>query len=355
MKKKGLIVATIVMVLVLAVSLTTATYAWFTVSEVTTIQAFDISVVANNAVNIGVKSDNTYNANPTADMFRNGTVDYAPDPAGSIGGGDWENGSVGLGATLNHGIEWGAQSAAVGLTTATLAPAEGQDGYFTGATSNNTGLWNKVAEEDETLTAIAANAGKAGTIDLAQVSKAVANKGGTRYTADEGETPSGDYAYLFLGAAPTKALESNELVILITGDQNKGTIVGILSAVHVAYRVNGGRNSEGTLTGEWTDVELFGNSNNYNTLLANVTCNLTEAQANAYKVSYGENAPTKGAWAIVIDDLAIAQGAIDQIEIVIYIAGSDTDCRDEALGAEGSISIFFNAVVDESANQNQGA
>ena len=32
MKKKGLIVATIVMVLVLAVSLTTATYAWFTAS-----------------------------------------------------------------------------------------------------------------------------------------------------------------------------------------------------------------------------------------------------------------------------------------------------------------------------------
>ena len=39
MKKKGLIIATIVMVLVLAVSLTTATYAWFTLSDVTKIDA----------------------------------------------------------------------------------------------------------------------------------------------------------------------------------------------------------------------------------------------------------------------------------------------------------------------------
>ena len=349
-----MIVATIVMVLVLAVSLTTATYAWFSVTNVTTIDAFNIAVVAGNAVNIGVKSDNTYSPNPTADMFRNGTVDYTPDPAGSIGGGDWTDGSVGLGATLNHGIVWGAQSAAVGITGDDLTDATG--GYYTGATDANTGFWNlkdktgasNITQTGEQgFTVIAANAGKSGTIDLAQVSKAVANKNGTRYTAEEGQTPSGDYAYLFLGASPTKALESNELVILLTGDQSQGTIVGILSAVHVAYRLN----DETT----WTDLELFGDSNHYNTLLADVTCNLTTEQANAYKASYGENAPTKGAWAIVIDELKTAQGQIDQIEIVIYIAGADSDCRDEAKGAKGSISIFFNAVVDDSANQNQGA
>ena len=347
MKKRGLIVATIVMVLVLAVSLTTATYAWFTVSEVTTIQAFDISVVANNAVNIGVKSNNEYAENPTADMFLNGTVTYTPGTAGKIGGGNWTDGAAGLGSTLNHGIMWGAQSAAVGLTTATLTPVDGSEGYYTGPKTTNTYEWDYTPVGDEELTVIAANAGKAGVADLTQVTEAVANKNGKRYIdkAEEDETPSGDYAYLFLGASPTKKLTSNELVIMITGDQTQGSIVGILSAVHVAYRLNG--------ASDWEDVELFGDGNHYNTLLNDVNCNLTtgeNSQANAYNVSYGKPAPTKGAWAIVIDGLTTTQGEIDQIEIVIYIAGADSDCRDEALGAVGSISIFFNAIPDTTQN-----
>ena len=76
MKKKGLIVATIVMVLVLAVSLTTATYAWFTQSNVTTIDGFGIEVAASAAVNIGLKKNNTYDAQASADAFVSGTVNW---------------------------------------------------------------------------------------------------------------------------------------------------------------------------------------------------------------------------------------------------------------------------------------
>ena len=71
MKKKGLIVATIVMVLVLAVSLTTATYAWFTTSDSTSIEGFNLTVVAGNAMNIGLNKQGytSYSAGATADNF----------------------------------------------------------------------------------------------------------------------------------------------------------------------------------------------------------------------------------------------------------------------------------------------
>ena len=45
--------------------------------------------------------------------------------------------------------------------------------------------------------------------------------------------------------------------------------------------------------------------------------------------------------------MATTKGQIDQIEIVIYLAGSDEDCIDQAKGSKGAISMFFNAVDKE--------
>ena len=367
MKKKGLIVATIVMVLVLAVSLTTATYAWFTVTDVTTIDAFEISVVAGNAVNVGVKTNNSYAGTVTANDFMNGTVTYGGQTAGEFGGGTWSGGVAGLGARIDHDITWGAQSAALGVTGDKLTESTG--GYWTGATKDNTGFWDQkkvngsnltLAGGAEAYTVIAANAPNQTTPGaLTNVSKAMANKNGVRYTGqDEDDSNVGDYAYLYIGASPTKELESNTLVIMLEADPSVGAIVGILSSIHVAYRLNGGpgADAEENIAGTWTDVELCGGSVHYDALLENITLSYStdeqKAVENAYKKSYGkDNAPTKGAWYITIPNLTTEQGKIDQIEIVIYIAGADTDCRDEAKGAEGSISIFF---VTEEADTNAG-
>ena len=321
MKKKGLIIATIVMVLVLAVSLTTATYAWFTVSDVTTIDAFTVSVVSDNAVNIGVKIDNTYDAaaatNP--DAFMNGTVNYSGTP-GALGGGTWADGQVGLGATIDHNIVWGEQKKAVGVSTEATKEA---------ATKANTGLWTQTNGK----TAIAAN----GTVtELVESSKALA-------VANNDGSDKADYAYLFLGVQAAKTLTTNELVILVDGTNSPGTIVGILGAIHVAYRVD---------NGAWTDTQVFAEA--WDDALADVTCNLTEAQATSYKNSYGvATAPTSKAQAVVIplNGSLTANGHISQVEIVIYIAGADDDCRNEALNSSGAISIFFNTVA---AVQNNG-
>ena len=53
MKKKGLIISTIVMVVVLIASLTTATYAWFSTSASATISPMNIQTIASEGLQIG--------------------------------------------------------------------------------------------------------------------------------------------------------------------------------------------------------------------------------------------------------------------------------------------------------------
>ena len=335
MKKKGLIIATIVMVLVLAVSLTTATYAWFTVASVTTIEGFDVSVVPNNAVNIGVKE--TYseyvasgdNKTTWAD-FVYGDVVYTPGTAGVLGG-SW-TGSEGLGATLNHNIMWGAQKQAVGLTTATTA---------TDAVPTNTTIIPNGADFTGKML-VAANGD---TTKLQEQVPAVAN---LRPAVGEGsQATNGDYVHLVLGVQPTKSLKTNELIIMLDGSNSGGTIVGILSAVHVAYRVN---------NGAWVDDEFFADCD-FDALLAEQTLTLVGYQKNAYEDSFSTEsqsvtAPTTKASIVTIDlkDVALAQTDLAQVEIIIYIAGSDPQCVNAALNASGALKIFF-ATEDAAAQQ----
>ncbi len=325
MKKKGLIIATIVMVLVLAVSLTTATYAWFTVASVTTIDGFNVSVVPGTDVNIGVKKNNKYEASPNTGMFYYGSVEYTPATAGTLGLGEWggANANEGLGAKVDHVIEWGEQSMAVGVTTETTLAA---------ATVGNTGLWSHTSGK----TAIAANGENHTSIDVTSEDAhlAVAND---------------DYAYLFLGVQPTKELSTNTLVILLDASANTTANVGILSAIHVAYRVNGGAIVDDEFVeNAWYEVDLCGESVHYDSPLSALTLSIADDTiANAYKTSYSQDGgktpatlPTKGAYLpIELDGTAML---ISQVEIVIYIAGSDSDCVNGALnGASGNIQIFF--------------
>ena len=72
MKKKGLIVATIVMVLVLAVSLTTATYAWFSSQASATVDDLQITTAAAQGLQIAMSSDGERNT----DALVSGELDY---------------------------------------------------------------------------------------------------------------------------------------------------------------------------------------------------------------------------------------------------------------------------------------
>ena len=345
MKKKGLIISTVVMVVVLIASLTTATYAWFTVSNKTTIEGFNVQVVAGNAVNIGVKTDNKHKTTGIVDSdFMSGTVKWTNRQPGTIGetAGSWSDGTIGLSSQLQHQIKWGAQTKAVGAivgTENTLSKDSRQYGFIGTGTFNkkqHTGLATSLADNNKVFLN-AANLDKGTT--LLQPTAAYANVGqGT--TGDNTEV-NGDYAYLFLGASPTKALQKNTLIIMLDATNSTGTNVGILGAVHVAYRITK-QNGETTA---WVEEEFFPNAA-FNSKLEDQTITWETGEAEAYGVAFASGtqtvtAPTTKAGIIRIRDLSMGQNDIDQIEIIVYLAGSDADCVDSGKNASGDIKIFF--------------
>ena len=110
MKKKGLIIATIVMVLVLAVSLTTATYAWFTTTSATKVENITISAAAGADVKIGVLEGGlSYNSSANQDSFISGDV--------TIGSSGATGGEPGLGSNLNTGLSLATIAKATGMGT----------------------------------------------------------------------------------------------------------------------------------------------------------------------------------------------------------------------------------------------
>ena len=345
MKKKGLIISTVVMVVVLIASLTTATYAWFTVSNRTTISGFDVSVVAGNAVNIGVKTDNKHKVGAIDDDFMSGTVTWTNATAGTIGesAGGWSNGTKGLSSTLDHQIKWGAQTKAVGAmvgATNTLPTATSSYGFIGDGTFNKkaeTGKANNIAEGSK-LFLNAANLDKGTT--LLPPTAAYANL--TPATSENNEATNGDYAYLFLGASPTKKLKTNTLIIVLDGSGSPGSNVGILAAVHVAYRIT---KHDGTTT-NWVEEEFFPEAN-YRSTLISQTPDWSEAEKAAYSTAFttqaGQTAtaPATKAGIIRITNLSLNQNDIDQIEMIIYLAGADDDCIDTGKNAGGTIRMFF--------------
>ena len=341
MKKKGLIISTVVMVVVLIASLTTATYAWFTVSDKTTISGFNVEVVSGNAVNIGVKTDYGFADTPNADMFKYGNVTYTAGTPGVLGiGSSWAGDFTGLGATITHDIVWGSQSKAVGaiFETATNKETTAKSSYGTiSAKANSTAVENKQVYIN------AANQSADPTL-LANVTPAKANKSGT-----VDNVTSGDYVHMLLGVNPAKELTSNELVLVLDGSAYTGQNIGMLAAVHVAYRTR-----IGTTTSAWQEKEFFtGGGASYNSSLSAYANEFNDNQKKAYNTAFNASAPTSKAGIVVIDGLSTGADDIDQIEFIIYIDGTDSDCRDEAKGPSGEIKIFFNAVEKEAEKSAQ--
>ena len=339
MKKKGLIISTVVMVVVLIASLTTATYAWFTSSSVTKLEGFDVSVISDNAVNIGVKE--TYQHDTSAsgvspDAFFTNTAKYVQgESLGVVGGGTWTGDTRGLSATLDPSVNWGAQIAAIGSTAETVA-----DGSTpTKLATDKVTVWNG----NSTIVK--------GNKDGAQVSvtKAQPNNSGADGSGN------GDYVHFIIGVSPTKDLGTNNFVIVVE-PSSTGSSLGVLASIHVAYRMT---NYKQSTTGSWKDVDIYGTVNNGNTLKTSVKGNtdttiggelVTGALLTAYQSTYGKsvNVPT-GSIAYQISGLDLNKDEITQLEVVIYMAGADNDCNDQGKTAAGSIKMFFNTQEKSSA------
>ncbi|MGN1458543.1 MAG: hypothetical protein ACI4XP_11450 [Acutalibacteraceae bacterium] len=333
MKKKGLIISTVVMVVVLIASLTTATYAWFTTTASTSIEGFAVSVAAGNVMNIGLNKQGytSYNASATADSFVSGNCEYQSDStAGQFAAGYWTGEVESLGSTITHNIMWGDQEKAVGFSS---------DAAVGDSAANATFANTKLITQPSWTHAVKANGDSTKFTGVAEYANANVTSDGK----------AGDFVYMFLGAQPTKAIQTNtNRLYVVIQPQGNGTTNGIAAAIHVAYKVNAAEN--------WTDVDF------------------SEVAEQDHK-SYSQ--PRNGNSAVIYGDYHSADGftggsydsdtlqtiftgavvvpitlsewngtgsaPLDQIQLVIYLAGADSDCVDAAKNGMVRIGLFFGA------------
>ena len=144
MKKKGLIISTVVMVVVLIASLTTATYAWFNAANTVQVNDISLAVRAATNVNVGVKyKDIAGNTSDTGNYYKN-TVMRDSESATNNNTVAWTGDEVGLGSTLtfdglmlggskaigtsDYGENWSTKNPVDGTTNILAQNTKGNDG-----------------------------------------------------------------------------------------------------------------------------------------------------------------------------------------------------------------------------------
>ncbi len=293
MKKKGLIISTVVMVVVLIASLTTATYAWFSSTNSVSVGDITMSVGEGAKVVIGAKTDNTYTETVTADNFMNGSIQW--DATANTNKGGWTGGQAGLSTTLSTGLVFDKISKAVSTGDATAGTID--------------------AAWDPTHGVIKANGnGDHTTLEAGSVEAAATNV---------------DYFSIVMGVqALASNLQSVSCVITVDPTDAK-TTVGMNAAINVRYRINGG---------EWVQKDVY-DAQHYNTLKTAVT--------NANTVEGLKVNP--GAQSISIPIATADTGSLDvdtiyQLELIVFIDGNDTDCVNAAKGSSSLVHINFVTV-----------
>ena len=353
MKKKGLIVATIVMVLVLAVSLTTATYAWFTTTAQTTIESITIKAAAGADVKIGMSLTNSYKDGATADDFVSGGLTFTADGPG-VDTGDWA-GDPGMGFELETGLALESIAKATGYGTASSytwtedTPASNTEGhwykegdsyypcpkegeapavtYTRGGTGGTAGRF--VPGGSNTGTGIIKASGAGNTIDDATVEAADINK---------------DYLHFVLGVAPSKeGIDAISINMVVNPGANKSTL-GVEAALYCYYRVNN--------SSTWQGGEIYGGKT-YKTTKTEISAAKSLGQAlNEYHHvdTYTDTTALNAGWTIIEvevgddNNTAIAPETIYQIEFYVFYDGTDADCINAALGSE--CQVLFAITTD---------
>ena len=300
MKKKGLIISTVVMVVVLIASLTTATYAWFTASNKTNVGDITMQVGAGSDVKIGVKTNNQYAEGATEDQFMSDTVTFTGTTLASGSTGMWENGTPGLGPNLNLTVADFLVSKGIG--TAAAADATTADA-----------AWN-------TAHTVIKAEGTKGSNTISQTGAAVANT---------------DYVDMLLGvaAAADNTLTAITCNITLNPTDQKVTI-GMNAAIHVRYRID---------DGEWQEQDIYTNGT-----VNNGTKKTDINPANSADTITG--GALNAGWQRFSFPVATASGSttlsansIKQLHLIIFIAGYDNDCNDNATGVSAQIKIDFTA------------
>jgi len=341
MKKKGLIISTVVMVVVLIASLTTATYAWFTASNEVTVDPIDFKIGAGADMIIGVSKTNSIVAAPTNASFASGSTEYTL-AQNFNGAGTW-TGTEGLGSNIDLGdLDLKSISKAVG--TGKFTGTQGSWSTNESGTRQYTNGTNLGGTSDKEFSY---NNYKTGMIK--------AEGQGTTVYADTIDSAWKQYDYLdvVIGVKATKT-DLQKMTCYVTVNPTEGSIVGMNGAIHVAYSVTKVQSDAAETT--LTDVDIYGSSYNFKTLNQSVTNTIFNDAKTAAKQTNESLACLGGSSTVTLNkgsmtkdieidsktgDEVIDADAIYQIHLVIFIAGYDNDCQEAAKGVGSTIYITF--------------
>ena len=311
MKKKGLLISTIVMVVVLIASLTTATYAWFSSSASASVDPIALNAIAADGLLIGALGTDTAAGSRAYTDYRNGTVEWD-------GTNGYWSGDTYMGTNLNFQTLQGEPAAAanmvidstkaVSYTTTALAGTGSASGVSIAA--NN---WYK------------AN-GDGATKDLGTLAEAA---------------PQYDYVDLDLAVTASSAGKVKQawmtVQVVPTNAQLK-----MAAAIHFYIEI-GGTSYTGT-------IATHGISAYSGKVQSN---NFTDAcDKGTYVSSNGTTIDTKhsttaGDWYFVLplwnsDTTMVPYEDIVEIKFMAWIEGTDDACVVANAGTGGTVNIFFD-------------
>lgn len=311
MKKKGLIISTVVMVIVLIASLTTATYAWFSSTSQAVVGDIGMSATAAEGLVIGAANK----ANPATRMdYDNGAVKW--------NGTGWINDSNthGLGAVVTPQMD---QEAEGGGGTESVALAF----KLSKAATKKTAAHTADAVKDLTN----------GTFIKAEGNDTVVNA-----TTWEKATVNEDYLDLTLGVAPSSDKQVSQVICTLTVTATDKANVEMAAAIHFDIIVTAPDGAETTVA---TDLDAY-------TGLETTTTGFSKAKEG--DVTQGTYSYDNGTWTykFVVADKAAGLEAnattldIAKVKVVAWIEGTDASCTvaNTGLDSGATIGLAFDYV-----------
>jgi len=327
MKKKGLIISTIVMVVVLIAALTTSTYAWFSTSASTKVEQIDVKIAAASDIDIGVVSSaNAWSADSNNYMFETPTFS-ATDNAYTVA-----DGAPGLGSNLTLGNF--NLATAVATTNSVVADETALQALTYDAGVNNSSF-------DPTKTIFAGNLddGYTGTqVGKAKMSDATIAIANT------------DYIHLAMGARANKSsVYGIVLKITVTTVGSADTLL-MNSALHLYIETDDTATGEDNAATKYADIDVW--SGTYST--TNMGRTTTKSSVGSYTKSgvtyaYANSQASATIYVLIAGAMntsgsAISTSIIFPFQIYGYVWGPDSDCVTNATGCECTIDMEFIAV-----------
>lgn len=309
MKKKGLIISTVVMVVVLLASLTTATYAWFSATADARIAPIGMTATAAEGILIGVRKDTTATTVTRTD-FVNGDVNWtASDTANkTLTDGKW-TGTGGFGSLLTPQV--GGNALQLNVSQA--------------MTKNETGS----------------------SINDAIFKKAPAGANDSTPGTFTAATANVDYIQLDLGLIASTNKTIDQIIGTIKVTPSDSEVIGMAAAVHfeIAVKAPGAEDWTSIVAGGNGDVDLS-DIESYGGREAGVS---TFTETTGYD---GQLDTSTKVWtydfpvwkATAVANALSTSGTLDvvQVKLLAWIEGTDDSCTTAYTGTGATIDVSFD-------------